>query len=401
MSARGDFPLRNPAARAVFSSLLAHGPSSRGDIAQRTGLSAASVTKAVRPLLANGLLEEGDAPGGRVGRPVRALAVRPDAGWFVGVKVTGGEVVAALTDFTGAAVATTRAALPSHRVEAVVSTIADVVASLQEQAAAGPDAAASVCVAVSGDVDRERGVVRFSPFLEWTDVPLAALVEAACAKPTLIENDVRAFAQAQGASGAGVGASPLVVVTLGAGIGSAVVIDGEVLTGAFGVSGELGHIPVGDPDVACYCGGRGCVETIAAEPAIVRAVGRAIGAPVATIADASALARHGNQAAAAVFTDAGAAIGRALATVANLVGPARIVVSGEGLASYDLLEQHIRTAFSAQAYGAASRCDVVLQPHSFEDWALGAAAVARHAFVVGQPHDDGAVATNEHYQQIS
>jgi predicted NBD/HSP70 family sugar kinase len=381
------FPLRNPAARAVFASILAHGTASRGDVARRTGLSAAAVTKAVRPLIAAGLLIEGDGEAAGVGRPARGLRVHAEAASFVGVKLTGADVFAALTDFSGQVLATTRAPLGSQDVAPTVDDIARAVEALRLLDAPDPRESAPpafACVTVSGDVDRDSGLVRFSPFLGWRDVPLARLVEERLGVGVVVENDVRALTLAEGLSGAGAGASPLVVVTLGAGIGCGIAVGDEVLTGAHGVSGELGHVPVGDPEVACYCGGRGCVEAVAADPAIVRRVTEATGVPVMTVAEAAVLARRGG-AAAEVFAAAGGAIGRALAAVANLVGPERIVVSGEGLAYYDLFAQHIQAAFARQAYGATARCEVHLQPRSFEDWAVGASAVARDRFVSRGP----------------
>jgi predicted NBD/HSP70 family sugar kinase len=331
-------------------------------------------------LIAAGILVEGDATGGTVGRPVRDVRVRPDAAWFAGVKVTGDEVVAALTNLSGTSVATHRSPLRSHHVDTVVSAVA---AGVRKLRGAALD---YVCVAVAGDVDREVGMVRFSPFLRWRDVRLAALVEEATQTRTVVENDVRALTLAESTAGMVVGASVVVVVTIGTGIGCGIVVDGQVLAGAHGVVGELGHIPVGDQSAACYCGGRGCVEAVAADPAVVRRVSEASGVDLSSIGAATTLARSGGVvggAAAAVFADAGTAIGRALATVANLVGPDRIVVSGEALAVYDLYAQHVRAAFAEQAYGSAVHCDVVLEPHSFEDWALGAAAVARDAFLFG------------------
>jgi predicted NBD/HSP70 family sugar kinase len=393
MAPRAVFPLRGAASRAVFRSILAHGPSSRGDVSLRTGLSAASVTKSVRPLIAAGFLVEGDASLGGVGRPVRDLRVRPDAAWFAGVKVTGSEVVGALTNLSGTTVATGRTELRSAQVPAVVDAIGTTVRELG-RTRPGRDVDA-VCVAVAGDVERATGLVRFSPFLGWHDVRLAEAVHQRLGTTTVVENDVRALTLAESTTGAGVGASVLVVVTIGTGIGCGIVIDGQVLSGAHGVVGELGHIPVGDFATDCYCGGRGCVEAVAADPAILRRVSEVTGAQLATLDEAAALAREGG-AAAEVFADAGAALGRAIATVANLVGPDRIVVSGEGLAAYDLFAQNIRTVFAEQAYGSATRCDVVLQPHTFEDWALGAAAVARDAFLVGsRPEPSTAVSRAE------
>jgi predicted NBD/HSP70 family sugar kinase len=123
------------------------------------------------------------------------------------------------------------------------------------------------------------------------------------------------------------------------------------------------------------------VETIAADAAVTAAVAQATGAGTVTTSDAIALAHQGNQAARDAFARAGQAIGLALASVANLTGPQRIVISGEGLAAYDLFEEQMRAAFAGQAFGAAADCEIIVRPLPFEQWARGAAAVAIATFI--------------------
>jgi predicted NBD/HSP70 family sugar kinase len=88
------------------------------------------------------------------------------------------------------------------------------------------------------------------------------------------------------------------------------------------------------------------------------------------------LAHAGDPAVRAVFARAGHAMGLALASVANLIGPERIIISGEGVASYDLFADQIRQTFADHAFGAAADCDLVVRPLPFEEWARGGAAVA-------------------------
>jgi predicted NBD/HSP70 family sugar kinase len=82
-----------------------------------------------------------------------------------------------------------------------------------------------------------------------------------------------------------------------------------------------------------------------------------------------------------VYARAGAAIGRGIATVANLLGSERVIISGEGLAAHDLFAEQIRDAFTAAAFGSAARCDVRTRPLPFEEWARGAAATAIQSFI--------------------
>jgi predicted NBD/HSP70 family sugar kinase len=261
----------------------------------------------------------------------------------------------------------------------VLASIADLVQDLLTEAGGVP--VLGLGIAVSGDVDRTEGTVRYSPFLDWHDVPLAELAALTTGLPVTVDNDVRALTVAEQWFGAGAGLSDFAVVTVGAGIGCGLVVHGRVVAGAHGVAGEIGHVTVDPNGPLCHCGNRGCVEAIAGEAAIVRRIREITGAELADAAEALALARRGVAGAREVYARAGEAIGRGIATVANLLGPERVIISGEGLAAYDLFAEQIRDAFVAAAFGSAARCDVLTRPLPFEEWARGAAATAIQSFV--------------------
>jgi predicted NBD/HSP70 family sugar kinase len=377
-------PTQAPAATLVFHTVLAHGPLSRADAGRRTGLSPGAVTKAATPLLEDGWIEEiGPLPGERAsGRPATLLAVRPGRAGFLGVKVTAEELFGVRTDLTARPLATRRAELDSQDVGSVVLAISQLAARLTTgRPATGTPEVHGLGVAISGDVDGHTGVVHRSPFLNWRGVPLARLVEEATGLPTVIENDVRALTVAEQWSGAGAGVSSFALITVGTGIGAGLSIDGRVVTGSHGVAGEIGHLPVRGADRMCTCGNTGCVEAVASTQAIVEQARQASGDPKLAMADAVRLARAGDPAVRAVFTRAAHALGIAIAMVANLIGPERIIISGEGVAFYDLYAEPIRETFAAQAFGAAKDCDLIVRPLPFEEWARGGAALAAQTLV--------------------
>jgi predicted NBD/HSP70 family sugar kinase len=367
-----------PAAALVFQTLLVHGPLTRAEVGRRTGLSPGAVTKVATPLLTDGWITELGRPAVEraYGRPATLIAVRAERAHFVGVKVTGDELIGVLADLTAQPLATGRVALASRDVGTVVLAIARLVGELRAGAgAARKGGVHSIGVTISGEVDGQTGTVQYSPFLNWRRVPLARLVETATGTPTLIENDVRALTVAEQWFGAGVGLPSFALVTVGAGIGCGISIGGRVVSGAHGVSGEVGHLPVGAARV-CTCGNTGCVEAVASTHAITEQARQASGNPELTMDEAVRLAHAGDPAVRAVFSRAGHAMGLALASVANLIGPDRIIISGEGVASYDLYEDQIRQTFGAHAFGAAAECDLVVRPLPFEEWARGGAAFA-------------------------
>jgi predicted NBD/HSP70 family sugar kinase len=381
-----ELPSQAPAAAVVFQTMLAHGPLTRAEISRRTGLSTGAVTKATTPLLEDGwIVELGRPAGDHQGRPAILVGVRAERATFAGVKVTADELVGVLTDLTATPIATRRVALDSRDVASVVAAIAQLVKRLVSASRSSrPAGVYGLGVTISGDVDRLTGTVRHSTFLNWHGVPLARLVEEATATPTVIENDVRALTVAEQWFGAGAGVSSFALVTIGTGIGCGLSVDGQVIAGARGVSGELGHLPIFGVDRICTCGNVGCVEAIASTQAIVAQARQATGAQRLSMADAVRLAHQGDPAVRKVFAAAGHAIGLAIASVANLIGPERIIISGEGVASYDLFAEQISRTFAAQAFGAAAECQLIVRPLPFEEWARGAAAVATQQLVSPQ-----------------
>ena len=368
----GGLPLHSPAAAVVFTAVLTMGPLSRVDVAERTGLSSAAVTKAVRPLLDAGYLEETPDQRVHVGRPASPLHVRSDAAFFVGVKITADELIGVVADLRARIRSVRHHKLTDRSVPAVVADIADLVSALLAEDPAYRPEIRTLGIAVAGDVDRKTGKVHYSPFLAWHDVRLADLVSAATGLPTIVENDVRALTVAEQWFGAGVGASSFALVTVGTGIGCGLVVNNAVVAGAHGVAGEIGHILAESDGPPCHCGNRGCVESIASTPALKAELRSITGNPALTPAEA----HSSDERVRAGYRRAGRAIGLALATVANLVGPQRIVLSGEGLGALDLYQDEVRKTFTSRTFGAAVDCELIVRPLPFEEWARGAAAVA-------------------------
>lgn len=378
----------SPAEAAVFTTVLTAGAISRADIARRTGLSSAAITRAAQPLLDAGYLryaEDELAPGGeahddatRMGRPSRPLAVTADRTGAIGVKLMEHEAIGVVCDLSGAVRARAARQLPDTSVDTALSAIAELVAELRVAAetAGFPEPVRHVGLSVAGDVDHTTGDVRYSPFLGWRGVPLGSLAAARTRCPVVVENDVKALTVAEQWFGLARGLEDFALVTIGAGIGCALVVDGTLVRGAHSVAGEIGHLPVGDPAVRCHCGGRGCVEAEASTAALLHRCRVVAEEPDLTLDEATQRARGGDRPLAEVFAAGGRLIGRAIASVANLLGPDQVIVSGEGLASWDLLGDAIRETFAEQAFGAADRTTVHLRPLPFDEWARGAAAVA-------------------------
>ena len=375
-------PITRPAGTLAFRTILTQGPLSRVEVGRRTGLSAAAVTNAVRPLIDGAYLVEDRAPEGAIGRPAAPLHVWPERAYFVGVKVTAEDVIGVVVDLQARVRTVHTRELRGKDVESVVGAVEELVDELVARDDQFRSRIRGLGVSLSGDVDTEVGIVRYSPFLDWREVRLAEIIADRTGLPTTVDNDVRALTRAEQWFGAGNGASAFVMVTVGSGIGCGIVVNGSVISGVHGVTGEIGHLTI---DAAaperCHCGNQGCLEAIASDPAIIRQINALPDAHVDSPAEAAALAHSGHEGARAIYARAGRAIGLGLAAVVNLVGPERVIISGEGVAAYDLFEQHVRATFARHAFSTADNCEIIVCPLGFDEWARGAATVALEAFI--------------------
>lgn len=372
---RPDLSLETQSVIAVFTEVIKRGPIARIDVARRTGLSQSAVTKAMAPLIGRGLLSAGgNARVSTPGRPPQPISVNEEARLVIGIVLRTDEIYGVATTIRLNVLHSVRRPLPSPSVPAAADGIAAVVESLRSRLGEAAQKVMGIGVAVSGDIDAGAGVVRMSPRMNWTDVKLADLLWARLGTPVVVDNDVRALSIAEEWFGSGVDSDSFAIVTIGSGIGCGLYLNGDVVEGAYGVAGEIGHLPLAPADTVCSCGRRGCVETVASSAAILNAIRDAQRDPGLTMREAVQLARAGNPDAVDAFDKAAGIIGTALATMANLVGPSVIVVMGESVTDYDLYEQRVRESFNEHTFGSARQCRIITRSHTFEDWARGAAA---------------------------
>ncbi|WP_421740399.1 ROK family protein [Cellulomonas sp.] len=354
--------------RALARAVLIHGPISRSELTSRLGLSPPSLTRLAKPFLDRGLLIElDDRTDGSVGRPVRPLDVRPGLAHFAGVKITGESLHVVATDVRAGLIAYAEHRLERRDPEGVAAEIARAVRGL------GVDRLAGVGVSLGGAV--RDGRVEFAPFLDWTDVPFAALVEAELGVPASIENDLVALAEAERWFGMGRGIPGFVVITIGAGIGYALVVNGQAVHSREAGVGLGGHIPLGTTGPVCHAGHRGCAEAMLTSGSIASQVSAALQRPV-DYDEVLRLAAEGDPAAATVVNEAAAALGRLVAMAVNLTLQPAAVLAGEGIALFSLAEERVRAAIAADRDPRAEPVQLFVDESGFSAWARGAATIA-------------------------
>ena len=218
--------------------------------------------------------------------------------------------------------------------DAVVTQLAEV--AVAAIAAWGP--VVSVGVGIAGLYDPIAGTARFLPNVPgpWAGHPVAGPVARAAGVPVFLVNDARAFGLAELRLGAGRGASSMVGLTLGTGVGGVIAVGGRVHQGHDGTAGELGHQTI-DPDGPwCGCGNRGCVEAYARADQIAAACG------TATAEEAVRAAQAGDAQARAGLADVWRYLGIGIANMITVITPDRVVIGGGVAAAGELLFGPIR-----------------------------------------------------------
>ena len=365
--------------RAVYRDLLRFGPRSRSELSQRLRLSAPTVTRVTRDLLERDLLHPLTAVPRAKGRPHEPLDVEENRGpRFIGVKVTADEVHAVVT--------TVRATVLEELVLPLESTAPEVLQATILVAVEAMIAAHPKVVGIGmglGGLVAERRTVLSSHLLGWQrPVELSAALEARVPVPVVVENDLVAMVDGLHWFGIGRGYDSFAVLTVGAGVGIAVVIDGRVVRGRHHMAGLTGRFPVG----AGPQGAPVAIRELASTAAVVRrAREQGVLGPAGGIEELRDLVAAGDAGALAIAAEMARALAAAAVGVIAVMDPEAIVLGGENV---DL----VRAAFGAfeETLGqgsAGGQQDLVVRTLSgdFDEWARGVAVIAIQEFAGAAP----------------
>jgi len=338
----------------VLGAVSRRGATSRAQVAEATGLTRAAAGSLVNELLEAGLLRErGAALEGRVGRPSTVVSLNDRGPAGLGLDVGVEHAGACVVDLSGAVRIHIRRPA-GHRgqpPEKVAGNLAEVAEAALAQADELGLRLVGAGVAVPGLIGTSDTVVH-APNLGWHDVDLIGqlrglLPDRLRGLPVEVENEANLGALAELWRGSG--SRDFVHVSAEAGIGAAVVVDGQLLRGKRGFAGELGHMPVYPDGRPCACGSHGCLEQYAGEEAVLRECGLTGEAEdTDRVGLLAAGARAGRAPVLGALEQAGRALGIALAGAVNLVDPETVVLAGAYAELADWLLPGMQTELGAR-----------------------------------------------------
>ena len=307
----------------------------------------------------------------------------------IGIDIGGTKIAGALVDAEGQIIKESRVPSPAQDAEALVDAVVGLIEELSEG-----HQVLGAGIAAAGFIDAQQSNIIYAPNINWRNEPFKARLEAKLSIPVIIENDANAAGWAEYRYGAGKGYQHMVMLTIGTGVGGAVIVDGKMLRGGFGIAGELGHLRLVPNGLPCGCGQSGCLESYGSGSALLKSAkaladsGDPDGAKLRELQAATGQLTGQEVYQAILESDPGALrllaelgdwLGQGVASLTAVLDPQIVVIGGGVSAAGDLLLEPIREAYLRHlpARGYRPELAVVAAELVNDAGVVGAADLAR------------------------
>mgnify|MGYP000708999048 CR=1 FL=1 len=386
----------------ILRLLRKYGALTRRQLSERTGYSISLVRQLTEALAEQALItSSGSHTAEPRGRPSQLWSLKPDACITLGLDVSTHLVQAVALNARGDLMLHQKMPTPQAETpEAFLRALADFINGAKQELKLKTKAVCGLGVAYGGFVDFKRGLSLDAIHIAHSyELPLQRRLSALTGLPVIVDDRSRAMALAEARYGAAHGYNDCICVNVSVGIGTGIILDGQLFRGPLGLAGELGHIPVLPGGRPCRCGGRGCLETLASST-VLEGYGRDLitqGTPTllhdlcegiperVTVQLIQQAAEAGDPAAISLFEYASQWLGTALATLANLFSIDLIVLTGSVMRGNPLLLEMVREQARSQFVPhIRDRVQIMLTELADSAPALGAAT-----FVIDTEFDQG------------
>ena len=378
----------------IIELLRSEKPFSRAEIARRTGLSKATVSRLILDLERQGYIKPLNGTTFNQNRKSILFDFNKDVRFVAGIELHNLTLHGIVTNLEAKPLQEYWLNLPNTTVDAFMVGFGEMLEKMQKN---NPSEMAGVSIGIQGICDNNKGIVIQAENLGWLNVPLTELLYEKYKVKVNIINRANAAAMGEFWYGAGKTANSLVYVHIGSGVGSGLVYEGKLLLGTNNAAGEIGHITVLANGPRCRCGNRGCLETVASANAITektKILARGIydkeleeitkkSIEQFTPIDVALAAQAGNAFVLDILEETAEYIGTAIGAVVNVINPQCIVLGG--LAYYlpssfiEQIQKHTRKHSLPYLLDAASIVKSELGQNAV---AIGAAASLAHELLL-------------------
>jgi N-acetylglucosamine repressor len=371
----------------VLEIIIRNKNTSRRDLTKEMGITPAAITKITKKLIERGYLREvgrGETTGGR---PPIILELNSNKGYIIGLYYAPSEVSVILMNLHSEIVYSSKVQLVSK----VKETILEESFKMVEKAIEHSEGVKilGIGVAMNGLVDYENGISIFSPHYRWRDFPIKKEIEKRFMIPTVVDNDVRMMALAEREYGGAKDYDNFIMLNVGDGIGSGIVINGEVFRGATFSAGEIGHIKVNENgENFCSCGKKGCLEAEISTKSIIDRIKKDLKEDKEKsilseklesgiiFGDVCESAMRGDFYSLELLRHIGNTLAKGLANVINVINPRLFIINGEINKCSEIVFPIIKLGIQKYSMYTSAK-DVEFKSSYFDDGGatLGAAAM--------------------------
>ncbi|GIO31440.1 MULTISPECIES: ROK family transcriptional regulator [Paenibacillus] len=324
----------------VFELIRKHSPVSRAEIARWTGMSPTTVSRIVNELYHLDFMHEIEQETTSVGRKAVFLQVNPKSVLSVGVEMDKTGVRTGVVDLDGKVVGIRYIARqPEEPSDATLGKIADGIQTLIREGGFDRRRIVGIGVGLPGIIDHDGGRAVLSAQLGWKSTDIAPLLQERTGLPTAVDNELKVKSLAEHTYGAAAGSKRSVLIGFGSGVGSSLIIDGDIYRGESNSAGEIGHTIVDPGGSLCECGKRGCLQTYIAEAALLEKARKI--KPVSGLDELFQARRNGEGWAADILDRAMAFIAVTIGNIACMYNPDTVILTGKLVEQYPEVKDFI------------------------------------------------------------
>lgn len=375
----------------VINIIRNNGPIFKAEISRMTGLSIPTIMKITEDFIKKNLVREIGKGESRGGKPPQLLEFIPDSNYIIGVDVGTTNIISIMMDLSSSIIH--KCMVPTNLKEPsniIIEQITDLIRKTVDNAGIDNKRILGIGIGVPGLLDSEAGTVVFSPDFGWENIDIIAPIKESFSMPIILENVTRVMAMGERWFGKAKNSDNFLCINLGYGIGSAVIIGGELYKGSSGTAGEFGHMTLEKNGPLCFCGNYGCLEALASANAISKkaryfiekgeksaildfAKGDINAIEAKTVFDA---AKQGDTLANEILNEATEYIGIAIANKINFLDPELIILEGGVAKAGDFLVETINKVIrKRQMKSAGKHARIVISDLGANAAAIGAASL--------------------------
>lgn len=329
----------------VFQLIKNHSPISRAAIAKMTGLSPTTVGRIADELSERGFLRESKDPNSSgLGRKAAMLELDRTSVLTIGIEIDKAKIKIGIVDFDGRIIARREFKREAEETEdQTIERIGHSSAGMISDERIDPAKIIGIGVGLPGIVDAHNGEVILSAQLRWKRTHLAEKLRKVTGYDVVVDNELKTKALAEHCYGSAKGSKRAALVGFGSGVGSALIINGEIYRGETNSAGEIGHTIVDPSGVMCECGKIGCLQTYIAESSLLNESNKV--KPISTLDELFGAKRSGEFWAAGIVDRAIAFMGITVSNIVCLYNPDTVILSGDLVENY----QEVRDFFEGNS----------------------------------------------------